>query len=118
MNITDQEKKWFTEEGVLEWNIAWAVLNPYHKVANSLGPPTYKFLEKHGFQFTFPLEEVTKKAISFPWYIDMTEKVVYMRWNCPRREGLIVECLPSALIEFCSIPKVKAQLNARNLGII
>lgn len=122
MNITDQEQQWFTEEGTLAWNVDYAILNPTNKVGSSIQYPARDFLMKNGFKFDEELPPRTVKAQStFPWYIDLTTKTVYFkqkRWDLNLSEKTSVECLPSNLIAFCSIPKVEKQLQARNLGII
>lgn len=122
MNITDQETQWFEEEGTLAWNVDYAILNPLHKVGASIQYPARDFLMKHGFKFEEELPPRTAKSQStFPWYIDLAMKTVYFRqqsFNLNLHEKTTVECLPSKLISFCSTPKVKAQLQARNLGIL
>lgn len=121
MNITDQETQWFEEEGTLTAMVDYAILNPLHKVGASIQYPTRDFLMKNGFKFEEELPPRTAKSQStFPWYIDLAMKTVYFRtiviFNL--HEKSTVECLPSKLISFCSTPKVKAQLQARNLGIL
>jgi hypothetical protein len=122
MNITDQETQWFSEEGTLAWNVDYAIINPQHRVGPSIQYPAVDFLKKHGFKFAEELPPRTVKVQStFPWYIDLTTKTVYFKqqsWDLNLSEKTTVQCLPSNLIAFCSIPKVEKQLQARNLGII